>query len=291
MAAQESRTTVALRPGRPEDAQACGQICYEAFGAIASHHGFPGDFPSPEVAAGLLAGFLAHPGFYAVVAELDGQVVGSNFLDERSVIGGVGPLTIDPAIQDRGVGRQLMQDVLDRAATRGCAGVRLLQAAYHARSLSLYAKLGFQVRDLCACMQGAPLGVKIPGYAVRAAREADLESCDRVCRLVHGHDRSTEVLDAIREGTATVVEHDGQITGYATAIAFFGHAVGETPEALKALIGAAASFEGPGILVPTSGARFRWCLHQNLRVVQVLTLMSLGLYHEPAGAYVPSVLY
>src|SRR5689334_22248501 len=146
MAAQESRTTLALRPGRPEDAQACGQICYEAFGAIASRHGFPGDFHSPEVATGLLAGFLAHPGFYAVVAELDGEVVGSNFLDARSVIGGVGPLTVDPAIQDRGVGRQLMQDVLARAATRDCAGVRLLQAAYHARSLSLYAKLGFQVR-------------------------------------------------------------------------------------------------------------------------------------------------
>src|SRR5207248_2485808 len=101
------------------------------------------------------------------------------------------------------------------------------------------------------------------------------------CRLVHGHDRSTELLDAIREGTATVVEHDGRITGYATAMAFFGHSVGETPEDLKALIGAAASFDGPGILVPTSGTLFRWCLEQNLRVVQILTLMSLGLYHQP----------
>jgi predicted N-acetyltransferase YhbS len=291
MTAQAPPTNLILRPGRPEDAQACGRICYEAFLALAGRHGFPGDFPSAAVATDLLSTFLSHPGFYAIVAELDGQVVGSNFLDERSSIAGVGPVTVDPAIQDRGIGRRLMQEVLDRATTRGFAGVRLLQAAYHVRSLSLYAKLGFQVRDLCACMQGPPLGAAIPGYAVRPAGEADLESCNRVCRTVHGHDRRAEVLDAIRQGTAVVVEHDGRITGYATAMAFFGHAVGETTEDLKALIGAAASFEGPGILVPTSGALFPWCLREGLRVVQLLTLMSRGLYNEPTGAYLPSVLY
>ena len=291
MTTQAPPANLVLRPGRPEDAQACGRICYEAFASIAGRHGFPGDFPSAQVATDLLSHFLSHPGFYAVVAELDGRVVGSNFLDERSSIAGLGPITVDPGLQDGGIGRQLMQHLLDRAATRRFAGVRLLQAAYHARSLSLYAKLGFQVRDLCACMQGAPLAAPIPGYAVRTAREEDLASCNRVCRLVHGHDRSTEVLDAIRQATATVVEHDGHITGYATAMAFFGHAVGETAEELKALIGAAPAFDGPGILVPTSGALFRWCLHQNLRVVQLLTLMSVGLYNEPAGAYLPSVLY
>jgi len=50
-----------------------------------------------------------------------------------------------------------------------------------------------------------------------------------------------ERLYAIQRGTATVVEHDGRITGYATTIGFFGHAVGETNEDLKALIGAAKS--------------------------------------------------
>ena len=184
-----------------------------------------------------------------------------------------------------------MQDVLDRAAARGFAGVRLLQSTYHARSLSLYTKLGFQVRELCACLQGSPLGITVPGYAVRAAREADLDGCDRVCRLVHGHDRHTEMLDAIRDGTALVVEHDGRITGYATAMAFFGHAVGETTEDLKALIGAAPTFEGPGLIVPTTGPLFHWCLQHNLRMVQPLTLMSLGLYNEPAGAYLPAILY
>ena len=226
--ATQARPTpdVSLRPARPEDAPILGRICYDAFQSISSRHNFPGDFPSAEVATGLLSSLLSHPGFYAVVAELEGQVVGSNFLDERSVIAGVGPITVDPGVQDRGVGRRLMLDVLARTEARGFVGVRLVQAAYHTRSLSLYAKLGFQVREPLACMQGAPIGIAVPGRSVRPAREADLESCNRVCHRVHGHDRGAELADAIREGTATVVEHDGRITGYATALAFFGHAVG-----------------------------------------------------------------
>jgi hypothetical protein len=114
---------------------------------------------------------------------------------------------------------------------------------------------------------------------------------NRVCRSVHGHDRSGEALDAIRAGTATVVEHAGRITGYATAMAFFGHAVGETADDLKALIGAAPSFDGPGILVPADSPLLTWCLASGLRVVQLMTLMSVGLYNQPAGSYLPSVLY
>ena len=120
-----------LRPGTPEDAQTCGRICYEAFSTIASEHNFPPDFPTPTLAAGLLSMLLGHPGFYSVVAEVNGEVVGSNFLDERSTIPGVGPVTVDPAVQNHGVGRVLMQDVMRRAADRGAPGIRLLQAAYH----------------------------------------------------------------------------------------------------------------------------------------------------------------
>jgi len=283
---------VTLRPGRSEDANACGAICYEAFKAIASQHNFPPDFPSQEVAVELLSMLLSHPGFYAVVAEADGRIVGSNFLDERSTIAGLGPITVEPAVQNGGIGRQLMEALLDRAAQRRFPGVRLVQTAYHNRSLSLYAKLGFTIREHLAGMQGPPLWATIPGYIVRQAAEGDLTACNRVCTRVHGHDRSGELRDAIQQGTATVVEHDGRITGYATAVGWFAHAVGESNEELKALIGAAPAYLGPGFLLPIRNTElFRWCLEQGLRVGQVMTLMSIGLYNEPAGACLPSVLY
>jgi len=284
--------TFTLRPGRPMDAKACGHVCYEAFGTIARQHGFPSDFPSVDVAVDLMTMMLGHPRFFSVVAESDGEVVGSNFLDERSTVAGIGPITVDPKRQNRKVGRALMQAALDRAGERRCPGVRLVQAAYHTRTLALYTTLGFHPREPLACMQGAPVHVTCPGHSVRRASTADLEACNRVCVAVHGHDRSGELLDAITEGTATVVEHDHRITGYATDLALFAHAVGETTRDVMALIGAADAFGGSGILVPVrNAALFRWCLARGLRVVQVMTLMTLGLYSEPAGAYLPSVTY
>jgi predicted N-acetyltransferase YhbS len=281
-----------LRVGNTEDAPHCGAICYEAFKTIAEQHNFPPDFPAPEAAVGLLRGLLANPGFYAVVAELDGRVVGSNFLDERSTVAGIGPITVDPAVQNRAVGRQLMQHVLARVMQRRSPAVRLVQAAYHNRSLALYARLGFVAREPLSTMQGAPLAVRMPGYTVRPATEQDLDACNQLCVKVHGHDRRGELLDAIQQGVASLVEHGGRITGYATPIAFFGHAVGETNDALKALIGAAPGFPGPGFLLPTRNTElFRWCLDHGLHVVQPMTLMSVGLYNEPAGAFLPSVLY
>ena len=235
---------------------------------------------------------IADPKFYGVVAEIDGRVVGSNFLDERNMIAGVGPITVDRAVQNRAVGRRLMDAIHERAAAKNFAGVRLIQAGFHTRSLSLYAKLGYDVREHLACMQGNALNITIEGHVARPAAETDCDACNRVCRQVHGHDRSGELRDAIARGNAIVVEHDGRVTGYATIVGFFGHAVGETNADVKALIGAAKEFAGPGFLLPTrNGDLFRWCLTNGLRVTQPMTLMSRGLYNEPAGAFLPSILY
>jgi predicted N-acetyltransferase YhbS len=281
-----------LRLGRPDDADRCGTICYEAFKTIAEHHQFPGDFPSPEVAAANFARWLSHPGYAVIVAEQDGRMVGSNVLDERSTIAGVGPITVDPAAQNRTIGRQLMQAVLQRAAERHSPGVRLCQAAYHTRSLSLYTTLGFEVREPLVTLQGPPLAVQIPGHTVRRATEGDLADGNALCHRIHGHDRGGELLEAIRDGTAAVVEHGDRLTGYATVLGFSGHAVGESNADLQALIGAASAFVGPGFLLPTrNGELFRWCLAHGLRIVQPMTLMSLGLYNEPRGGFLPSVIY
>jgi GNAT superfamily N-acetyltransferase len=286
------RRSTQLRAGTPEDAEPCGRICYEAFNARGASHGFPSEIPSPEMATGLLTVLFSHPGFYSVVAERDGEIVGSNFLDERSTIAGVGPVTVRPEAQNRGLGRLLMEDVMARASQRGFAGVRLLTAAYSNRSLSLYARLGFEVREPIACMQGGPIAADIAGYRVRTATGADLELCNRLCARVHGHDRGGELADAIGQGTAMVVERGDHLSGYATALAFFGHAVGETTDDVKALIATAPAFDGLGILVPQRNAElFRWCLGKGLRVVQVMTLMSMGSYKEPGGAYLPAILY
>jgi len=68
---------------------------------------------------------------------------------------------------------------------------------------------------------------------------------------VHGHTRAGEIEHGISDKTATVVEHLGRVAGYATNIGFFFHAVSETNDGMKTLIGAANEITGPGILLPT----------------------------------------
>ena len=287
-----SHSSVVIRPATPADAPSAGQICFDAFDTISRAHNFPPDIPHVDDAIALISMCFSTPGFYSVVAEDNGRILGSNVLDERSIIHGIGPITVDPATQNRGLGRLLMQATLDRSASQHAAGVRLVQAAFHNRSLSLYTRLGFDVREPLACMQGRTSTHTIPGCTVRPATPVDLAACNALSIAVHGFDRSADLAKSIERGTALVTERDGRITAYTTLVGFFGHATAETTPDLCALIASADTFAGPGILVPTrNSALFRWCLANGLRVTQPMNLMSLGLYNTPAGAFLPSILF
>ena len=281
-----------LRPGRTDDAQRCGEIIFDAFGSIAERHNFATDFPTVEFATKVASTLLGHPGFYSVVAESDGSLVGINFLDERGSITGVGPIAIDPSAQNSGVGRLLMQDVIARADQIGAPGIRLLQDAFHSRSFALYSSLGFKSRGTAAVFQGDAIGVSLPSHPVRPATVDDIEACQRLCRSIHGLERTGELRDALTLGTAMVVEHNGHITGYTTGLALQNYSIGESNAELKALIGAASGYGGAGILVPTENHDLIiWCLGNGLRVMKLMTLMTVGLYNHPQGAWMPSILY
>src|SRR5512133_693430 len=111
----ETRATrVTVRDATAADADTCGRIFYDAFASIAARHNLPIEPGSPEFTRFKVGEMLVHEGFAALVAERDGEVLGSAFVDERAVIAGIGPVTVDPAAQDGGVGRALMQAVVRR---------------------------------------------------------------------------------------------------------------------------------------------------------------------------------
>ena len=289
---QPLRTAVSVRPATPEDAESCARIFYDAFEAIAMRHNLPVEPSSREFTRFMVGAMLANDGFSALVAERAGAVLGSAFVDERAVISGVGPVTVDPVAQDDGAGRALMEAVLARQRDRGAVGIRLVQTAYHYRSLGLYARLGFAVREPLSVVQGTPPVLSLPGLGVRAAHEPDLAACNQLCARIHGHDRAGELRDAITAGTARVVEHPGGICGYATGFGYGWHAVAETNQHLIALLASAPTFMGLGILVPSRNAELLgWCLAHGLKIVQQSTLMTIGLYNEPAGAWLASIAY
>ena len=132
----KTKPEVVVRTTTAEDAATCGQICYNAFSTINAGHGFPCDFPAPEVPIGFLSMLFSITGFYCVVAEIEGRIVGSNCLDERSIIRGVGPITIDPTIQNRGVGRKLMKTPLCSQDVAGPHGPHISIAVTSRRAAS-----------------------------------------------------------------------------------------------------------------------------------------------------------
>jgi predicted N-acetyltransferase YhbS len=286
------RVGVTIREAVDADWEEAGRICYEAFSTLADQHGFPHDFPTVAAAAEPIRWLINHPQIYGVVAERDGRILGSSFLDERGPIFAIGPVSVDPTSQDHHVGRRLMEAMLARANERMAPGVRLVQIAYHNRSLSLYAKLGMAVRGSYAAMHGTPIRRVLPGYDVRPATLDDEYAMNALCLRVHGHTRAGEVREAVEAGTARVVERLGRITGYTTRINYFAHSVAETNDDLRALICESPDYGTPGFLVPLSNNDlFRWCLDEGLRVFFVTQMMTIGLYQEPEGAYLPSVGY
>ena len=288
-----------LRPGNIDDADKVGTIIFNAFSTIAQRHGFHSDFPSIDIAKDTTMSLLSNPNFYSAIAEEDSKVIGINFLDERSnKVAGIGPLAVDPKSQNKGVGRQLMINTMQRAGDKKFAGMRLLQASYHNRSLALYASLGFETREPISTMQGKPIQtVTILGRNVRTATIEDIDYCNDICKQIHGHDRNGEIIDSIKQGSAKVAIHSGKITGYTCGLDFFNHSVGLTNDDIKALIASVATaddghYGGSGILIPTRNTQlFHWCLNNGLKLVQQLLLMTVGMYNEPAGSYMPSTLY
>ena len=262
--------TLQTRTATPSDVEACGRIMFQAFQAIAQAHGFTPDFPAEEAATGLASALIANPAVFGVVAELNGKIVGSNFLSEADAIRGVGPITVAPGAQGRGVGRQLMQQVLGRG--KDASGIRLLQDTFNMGSYGLYASLGFEVdhrrwppRRGWRSRSSAPSCRRRPGR--RARRPA--APAGRVRPPVHGAGRNRANFWIANHGVAA------------------------SDDDLQALIaGAGEAADSVSFLLPTRQSKlFRWCLAQGLRAVKPMTLMTLGDYREPAGAYLPSVFY
>jgi GNAT superfamily N-acetyltransferase len=294
--ARARSTALRVRPIRADDVGAAGRIAFDAFAGIADRHGFPRDFPDLDDALGLVAAFAEHPAIWGVVAELDGRVVGSNFLDERGEVRGVGPITVDPVVQAAGVGRRLMAAALERAVPAG--SVRLLQDSFNTASLALYSSLGFRVVEQTVLLTGVPVSTGPSGVDVRPLHADDLDACAQLSTAVQGFQRLVELRDAL--GTPglrpVVARRDGRVVAYATTLADFGlaHAVAETDDDLFALVvGSTGNDAAPAsFLLPLhQHALLRRCITAGLRIVKPMTYMVAGSYRRPRGAWIPSVLY
>lgn len=270
-----------------------GRICYEAFKGLHDRHRLPLDVPSATLARKLLGMMVSRSDFYSVVALLEGQVVGSNFLCFSDPVAAIGPVTVEPGHQGQGIGLALMQDVVDHGRRRGIERIRLMQETINAGSLSLYASMGFDSREEVAYLQAAAAPAEDP--SVRPVTDKDLAAVEKLSADIYQTSRRNEVAAAIRYGfTPLLRQRDGRVTGYLIP-GLFGHGVAESADDACALVGEMARRlppEAARFFCPVRQANFyRQVLKMGCRTIKVLTLMTLGPYEPPREVWLPSVLY
>lgn len=129
----------------------------------------------------------------AFAAEVNNEVVGSNFATNWGSVGFFGPLSIRPDLWDRGVGKRLMEPIMecfDRWQTKHAG---LFTFANSQKHIGLYQKFGFYPRFLTAIMSKP---VEPNGRASRWTRFSDTPASEQAATL----DVCRELTDAVYEG-------------------------------------------------------------------------------------------
>lgn len=282
---------------RREHLPELGRICFEAFGALHDRHNVPRDFASAEFAGMVLTMLTARPDYVGFTAVLDGRIVGSNFLQTADVVAGVGPITVDPAIQSRGVGRALMQRVIDEARSRGRTRVRLFQEAVNSTSLPLYTTLGFRWVNSAVILSPPAESPGVYDGSIRPMNRDDLPTVHELSQKHYGHSRAEDaglLLSGEQPMPGFIRERGGRSAGYFFPT-FLGHGAAESVDDMVALTSAAAAnlpAEMTRFICPLSEADlFRAHLSKGWRVAKLLSYMALedAPFEAPGGVWTPSI--
>ena len=281
---------IELRQARAEDVPELGRICYEAFKNISDRHGFPTDFATAEFAQQVIGMLVAQEDVYGIGAFEDGAAMGSNFLSLWDAVGAVGPVSVDVTAQGRGIGRQMMKDVIAHGRSQAFEMIRLCQDSFNMQSLALYASVGFDVKEPLGLLDLSGLVPVDPAF--RPATSDDLPAMDEICRSIYRVSRKEECASFVQRGFPAFVLDRGHIAGYLIGT-LAGHGVAETDDDMLTLLaGLGASAPDARSFVPLrNGELYRRALAAGHRNQKVMNLMALGPYEEPQGTFCPSVLF
>lgn len=92
----------------------------------------------------------------ALTAELNGRLIGSNFATRWGSVGFFGPLTVDPARWDHGVGRSLLDATMSIMDGWGLIHTGLFTFPHSPKHLDLYQRYGFVPRFLTSVFSAPP---------------------------------------------------------------------------------------------------------------------------------------
>lgn len=151
MASSAMPSEVTVRQLREDDLAAADRIFRLAFGTFVGA-------PDPLHFSGdtdyIHTRWRARPEA-AFAAESGGELAGSNFATRWGSVAFFGPLTVRPDLWDQGIGKRLLEPVMDCFTQWRAAHTGLFTFAHSPKHIHLYRKYGFWPRFLTAVMSKA----------------------------------------------------------------------------------------------------------------------------------------
>jgi predicted N-acetyltransferase YhbS len=274
---------VTVRPLTERDLPAAARIIRVAFGTFLGVPDPENFWPGLDYAR---TRWLADP-TAAFGAENDGELVGSNFATRWGSVGFFGPLTVSPKLWDRGIGKRLMEPVVQRFDAWGVRHAGLFTFAHSQKHVSLYQKFDFWPRFLTAVMSKTVQPVAEPSDVSRYSelspdeQEKCLRGCGEVTDALYGGlevEREIRAVYAQELGDTVLLPDDSGLAGFAVCHCGAGTEAGDGICYVK--FGAVR----PG---PAAEARFDRLLNacESLAGRKGLTRVEAGVNMGRHGAY------
>lgn len=202
-----------------DDADRIFRLAFGTFVGLPEPHAFMGDadFVRTRWRANRDSAFGAYIG---------DALVGSNFAANWGSVGFFGPLTVRPDLWDAGIGKRLMEPVLERFETWGTRVAGLFTFPHSQKHLGMYQRFGFWPRFLTAMMR-KPVAVPPSLSGSRWTKMSDVTSAQRddviaACReltnaVYDGLDVTSEIRAAFQQqlGDTILLWRDDQLVGMA----------------------------------------------------------------------------
>lgn len=286
--------TVTIRRMQEGDIPRVGAIMVSAFNDVFRRHGYPEPFSSVEIGTSLARGYLSlepEQCFTASQNGQDGQIVGSGFLHLRGNSAGIGPITVDPICQIKGIGRAIMQAVIDAGSQ--CRSLRLVQDSFNVVSFPLYTKLGFVVRGTAASLVGHEVhATRAESVEIRECTAQDIGTLAALDTELTGIERGQDFHYFLNQPPQLIGFVAGKPAGYLCCLrtgagTFLGPAAATEQSVLRALILRAAELEQGKALrmrFPTRHAELlQELLALGFQVESLQTYMVRGPWEVPPG--------
>jgi GNAT superfamily N-acetyltransferase len=184
----KTKSDVSVRPLQQRDLSAADHIMRLAFGTF---FGVPDPASFMGDASYVRTRWNANPDA-AFAAEINNEVVGSNFGTNWGSVGFFGPLTIRPDLWDKGIGKRLMEPVMECLDKWQTKHAGLFTFPHSPKHIGLYQRFGFYPRFLTAIMSKP---VRPTGRASTWTKFSDAPTSDRAA-----------IIDACRELTGAIYE-------------------------------------------------------------------------------------